>query len=79
MPTLLSKASGEAMAVAVEAGVVNDETVSLFITRANAHAMAISGQLDSSALESADAAASDAADSDSGAEAPDGVEEGEEE
>jgi len=79
MPTLLSKASNEAMAVAIEAGVVNDETVSLFITRANAHAMAISGQLDSSALESADAAASDAADSDSGAEAPVGVEEGEEE
>ena len=79
MPTLLSKASGEAMAVAVEAGVVNDETVSLFITRANAHAMAISGQLDSSALESADAAASDAADSDSGAEAPADGEEGEEE
>ena len=79
MPTLLSKASNEAMAVAIEAGVVNDETVSLFITRANAHAMAISGQLDSSALESADAVASDAADSDSGAEAPVGVEEGEEE
>ena len=67
------------MAVAIEAGVVNDETVSLFITRANAHAVAISGQLDSSALKSADAAASDAADSDSGAEAPVGVEEGEEE
>jgi len=41
--------------------------------------MAISGQLDSSALESADAVASDAADSDSGAEAPVEVEEGEEE
>ena len=79
MPTLLTKASSEAMAVAIEAGVVNDETVSLFITRANAHAMAISGQLDSSALKSADAAASDAADSDSGAEAPIRVEEGEEE
>ena len=79
VPTLLSKASSEAMSVAIEAGVVNDDTVSLFITRANAHAMAISGQLDSSALESADAVASDAADSDSGAEAPVGVEEGEEE
>ncbi len=79
MPTLLSKASSEAMAVAIEAGVVNDETVSLFITRANAHAVAISGQLDSSALKSADAVVSDAADSDSGAEAPVGVEEGEEE
>ena len=79
VPTLLTKASSEAMSVAIEAGIVNDDTVSLFITRANAHAMAISGQLDSSALESADAAASDAADSDSGAEAPVGVEEGEEE
>ena len=79
VPTLLTKASSEAMSVAIEAGIVNDDTVSLFITRANAHAMAISGQLDSSALESVDAVASDAADSDSGAEAPVGVEEGEEE
>jgi len=79
VPTLLTKASSEAMSVAIEAGIVNDDTVSLFITRANAHAMAISGQLDSSALESADAVASDAADSDSGAEAPVRVEEGEEE
>ena len=79
IPTLLTKASSESMSVAIEAGVVNDDTVSLFITRANAHAMAISGQLDSSALESADAVASDTADSDSGAEAPVGVEEGEEE
>ena len=79
MPTLLTKASSEAMAVAIEAGVVNDETVSLFITRANAHAMAISGHFDSSALTRADAAVSNAADSDSGAEAPVGVEEGEEE
>jgi len=79
IPTLLTKASSESMSVAIEAGVVNDDTVSLFITRANAHAMAISGQLDSSALESADVVASDTADSDSGAEAPVGVEEGEEE
>ena len=92
MPTLLSKASSEAMAVAVEAGVVNDETASLFISRANAHAMAIAGQLDSSALdeelaqalgaaasESAAAAPSDAADSEAGAEAPAEEEEEEEE
>ena len=79
VPTLLSKASSEAMSVAIEAGIVNDDTVSLFITRANAHAMAISGQLDSSALESADVVASDTADSDSGAEAPAEVEKGEEE
>ena len=78
-PTLLSKASSEAMAVAIEAGVVNDDTASIFIARANAHAMAIAGQLDSSALDSADAAASDAADSDDGAEASAEKEEGEEE
>ena len=90
MPTLLSKASSEAMAVAVEAGVVNDETASLFISRANAHAMAIAGQLDSSALDeslvealgaassaSAVAATSDAASEDKGGDAP--VEEEEEE
>jgi large subunit ribosomal protein L10 len=92
MPTLLSKASSEAMSVAIEAGVVNDETASLFISRANAHAMAIAGQLDSSALDealaqalgaaastSAAAAPSDAADSEAGAEAPAEEEEGEEE
>ena len=90
MPTLLSKASSEAMAVAVEAGVVNDETASLFIARANAHAMAIAGQLDSSALDeslvealgaatsaSTVAATSDAASEDKGGDAP--VEEEEEE
>ena len=92
MPTLLSKASGEAMAVAVEAGGVNDETAAFFLSRANAHAMAIAGQLDSSALdeelaqalgaaasESAAAAPSDAADSEAGAEAPAEEEEEEEE
>ena len=79
IPTLLSKASSEAMAVAIEAGVVNDDTASIFIARANAHAMAIAGQLDSSALDSADAAASDAADSDGAAEASAEKEVGEEE
>ncbi len=92
MPTLLSKASSEAMAVAVEAGVVNDETASLFISRANAHAMAIAGQLDSSALDeslvealgaassaSAAAAPSDAAPEDEGGDAPAEEEEEEEE
>ena len=91
MPTLLSKASSEAMSVAVEAGVVNDETASLFIARANAHAMAIAGQLDSSALDeslvealgaatsaSAAAATSDAASEDEGGDAPAEEEEEEE-
>ena len=51
MPALLSKASGEALSVALEAGVVNEKTASVIISRANAHAMAIAGQLDSSALD----------------------------
>ena len=78
MPTLLAKASGEATSVAVEAGITNDVTIPLFITRANARALALAGQLDSSALddelaaalgaaasvaESAPAATSDAAES----------------
>ena len=78
MPTLLAKASGEATSVAVEAGITNEVTIPLFITRANARALALAGQLDSSALddelaaalgaaasvaESAPAATSDAAES----------------
>ena len=78
MPTLLAKASGEATSVAVEAGIANDATIPLFISRANARALALAGRLDSSALddelsaalgaaasvaESAPAATSDAAES----------------
>ena len=51
MPTLLSKASGEALSVAVEAGVANETTAPLYISRANARALALAGQLDSSALD----------------------------
>ena len=51
MPTLLSKASGEALSVAVEAGVTNETTAPLFISRANARALALAGRLDSSALD----------------------------
>ena len=91
MPTLLAKASGEATSVAVEAGIANDVTIPLFISRANARALALAGQLDSSALddelaaalgaaatvaESAPAATSDAAES---AEVPSAEEEEEEE
>jgi len=91
MPTLLAKASGEATSVAVEAGIANDVTIPLFISRANARALALAGQLDSSALddelaaalgaaataaESAPAATSDAAES---AEEPSAEEEEEEE
>ena len=91
MPTILAKASGEATSVAVEAGIANDVTIPLFISRANARALALAGQLDSSALddelaaalgaaataaESAPAATSDAAES---AEEPSAEEEEEEE
>ena len=91
MPNLLAKASGEATSVAVEAGIANDITIPLFISRANARALALAGQLDSSALddelasalgaaataaESAPAATSDAAES---AEEPSAEEEEEEE
>ena len=51
MPTLLSKASGEALSVAVEAGVTDETTAPLFISRANARALALAGRLDSSALD----------------------------
>ena len=90
MPTLLAKASGEATSVAVEAGITNDVTIPLFITRANARALALAGQLDSSALddelaaalgaaasvaESAPAATSDAAESTEEASAEEETEE----
>ena len=61
MPTLLAKASGEAMSVAVEAGITNDVTIPLFVSRANARALALAGQLDSSALDDELAAALGAA------------------
>ena len=51
MPVLLSKASSEALSVAVEAGVANEKTAPLFISRANTRALALASQLDSSALD----------------------------
>ena len=90
MPTLLSKASSEALSVAIEAGVVNSESASLFISRANARVLAIASQLDSSALDEELAAALGAAAvsnaaatasevAEDGGEAPAEVEEEEEE
>mgnify|MGYP001351725938 FL=1 len=77
LPALLSKASSEALSVALEAGVVNDETASVIISRANARAMAIAGQLDSSALDDELVAAlgAVASSSDAGAAASDAAEE----
>ena len=51
MPTLVAKASGEALAVAVEAAVVNDTTAQHIIGRANRAALGIAGSLSADALD----------------------------
>lgn len=51
MPVLLSKAAGEALAVAVEAGITNDDTLPILISRAHARMLSLAGQMDSSALD----------------------------
>ena len=51
IPVLLSKAAGEAMAVAVEAGIHNEDTMPVLISRAHARMLAVAGQMDSSALD----------------------------
>jgi large subunit ribosomal protein L10 len=89
-PVLLAKASSESLAVAVEAGIVNDKTAELFVMRANARMMALASQLDSSALDegltaalgavsSAVVVASETTESDAGTPADEEEEEEEEE
>ena len=89
-PTLISKASGEALSVALEAGIVNDSTASTILSKARSSALSLAGQLDSSALgeelvaalgaanQSAEVAPSEAADAED-APAASPVEEEEEE
>ena len=48
---LLAQAVANALSVAVNAGISNSGTIPLFIANANAHALALAGQLDSSALD----------------------------
>jgi large subunit ribosomal protein L10 len=48
---LISKAAGEALAVAIEAGVVNNKTVAMMISKANSEAFGLASKLDSSALD----------------------------
>lgn len=48
-PALLSKAIGEALAVAVEAAIPTDDTTSILVGKAHSQMMAVAGQLDSSA------------------------------
>ena len=50
-PTLISKASSEALSVALEAGIVNEATASVILSRAQARMLSLAGQLDSSALD----------------------------
>ena len=58
---LLAQAVANALAVAVNAGISNSGTIPLFIANANAHALALAGQLDSSALDDELVAALEAA------------------
>jgi large subunit ribosomal protein L10 len=50
-PVLLGKASSEALAVAMEAGITNSKTLPFIIAKAVAGAMGVAGQLDSEALD----------------------------
>ena len=87
-PTLISKASGEALAVALEAAITTADTMPHLIGRANRGAMGIAGSLSADALDeelsqllgaAASAAASAAAAAPSTDEAPAEAEEEEEE
>ncbi|MGB2444670.1 MAG: 50S ribosomal protein L10, partial [Candidatus Poseidoniaceae archaeon] len=87
MPTLLAKASGEALAVALEAAITTAETLPHLLGRAHRSALGIAGSLDSSALDdeladmlgAAASAASAAAAVESASDAPAEAEEEEEE
>ena len=50
-PTLIAKASSEALSVALEAGIATSKTLPLLISRANAHALGVAGLLDSDAMD----------------------------
>ena len=51
VPTLIAKASGEALSVAMEAEITNSETMPLFIARAHASLMGVAGALGPDALD----------------------------
>ena len=48
---LVAQAAANAISLAVNAGITNSGTIPLFIAQANARALALAGQLDSSALD----------------------------
>ena len=51
MPTLLAKASSEALAVALEISHESETTMPHLVSRAHGSAMGVAGQLDSAALD----------------------------
>ena len=88
MPTLLAKASGEALAGALEAAIATADTLPHLVARAHASALGVAGTLSPDALDdelaammgaAATAAASAAVADTSASEAPAEVEEEEEE
>ena len=88
MPTILAKASREAMAVALEAAIATADTMPHLVGRAHSGALAVAGQLDSDALDeelanmlgaAASAAASAASSPESTSEVPTEAPEEEEE
>ena len=88
MPTLLAKASGEALAVALEAAIATADTLAHLVARAHASALGVAGPLSPDALDdelaammgaAASAAASAAVADTSASEAPAEAEEVEEE
>ena len=88
MPTLVAKAGGEALAVAIEAAVVNEATAPHIIGRANRAALGVAGSLSADALDdelaamlgaAASAAAAAPAAVEDASEAPTEAEEEEEE
>jgi large subunit ribosomal protein L10 len=88
MPTILAKASREAMAVALEAAVATADTMPHLVSRAHNSALGVAGQLDSEALDeelsnmlgaAASAVTSAVSSSDSTSEAPTEAAEEEEE
>ena len=94
LPTLIAKGKGDALAVAVGAGVINDDTAGIILSKVRSQALGLAGKLDSDALdeeviaalnasasapvESVAPADASSADGESGGDAPDEEEEEEE-
>ena len=95
LPALIAKGKGDALAVAVGAGVINDDTAGIILSKVRSQALGLAGKLDSDALdeeviavlnayasapvESVTSADASSADGETGGEAPDEEAEEEEE